>query len=90
MGLDQKGTPVFCVKPGKSGQWNVLEEGFEKPLATFDGREDAMKYAQDIADTKEGSRVKSFAADGSEERDAGSESRASAPATGRGAGGGDL
>jgi hypothetical protein len=58
MGLDQKGSPVFCVKAGRNGQWNVLEEGFEKPLAMFDDRNDAMKYARDLADTKEGATVR--------------------------------
>jgi hypothetical protein len=74
MGFDQKGTSVFCVKPGAKGQWNVLEEGFEKPLASFATRDDAMKYAQDIAETKEGSRVKAYDEDGTEQgpRDASS------------------
>ncbi len=66
MGFDQKGTSVFCVKPGRTGQWNVLEEGFEKPLATFDDEEDAMEYAQDLAETKEGSRVRVYDENGDE------------------------
>lgn len=76
MGFDQKGTSVFCVKPGAKGQWNVLEEGFDKPLATFDDRDDAVKYAQDIAETKDGSSVKMLDQDGTEER-AGSDARGS-------------
>jgi len=66
MGFDQKGTSVFCVKPGRTGQWNVLEEGFEKPLASFDDQSDAMEYAQDLADTKEGSQVRVYDKDGEE------------------------
>lgn len=58
MGLDQKGSTVFCVQQGKSGQWEVSEEGFDKPLASFDNPEDAKKYANDLAKTKEGSGVK--------------------------------
>jgi hypothetical protein len=58
MGFDQKGKSVFCVTQGESGKWHVSEEGFEKPLATFDAREDAEEYARDIAATKEGSTVK--------------------------------
>ena len=58
MGFDQKGTPVFCVTQGRSGKWHVSEEGFEKPIATFDSRNDAEKYAHDLAATKEGSTVK--------------------------------
>ena len=42
MGLDQRGIPVFCVVPDASGQWQVKEEGFEKSLASFDEREDAL------------------------------------------------
>ena len=58
MGFDQKGTSVFCVTQGESGKWNVSEEGFEKPLATFDARDDAEEYARDLAATKQGSTVK--------------------------------
>ena len=54
MGLDQRGTPVFCVVPGKSGQWDVKEEGFEKLPASFDEQEDALEYAHDLAQTKDG------------------------------------
>lgn len=64
MGFDQKGTTVFCVMPGSTGQWNVLEEGFEKPLASFDDRDDAIEYAQDLAETKDGSRVRIYDEDG--------------------------
>lgn len=58
MGFDQKESTVFCVKQSNAGKWDVCEEGFEKPLASFDRSEDAKKYAQELADTKEGSRVK--------------------------------
>jgi len=71
MGLDQKGTAVFCVKAGRAGQWNVLEEGFEKPLASFDQQGDAIDYAQGLADTKEGSKVRIYDQDGRENDTAG-------------------
>lgn len=64
MGFDQKGMSVFCVMPGSAGQWNVLEEGFDKPLASFDDRADALEYAHDLAETKDGSRVKVYDEDG--------------------------
>jgi hypothetical protein len=60
MGFDQKGTAVFCVMPGDSGQWSVMEEGFDKALASFDDRGDAIEYAQDLAATKDGSKVKVY------------------------------
>jgi hypothetical protein len=58
MGFDQKGKSVFCVVQGESGKWHVSEEGFEKPIASFESRNDAEKYANDLAATKEGSTVK--------------------------------
>lgn len=66
MGLDQSGTAVFCVMPGKGGQWDVKEEGFDKPLASFDDQADAIEYARDLADTRDGSRVRIFEEDGRE------------------------
>ena len=65
MGLDQRGSPVFCVVSG-AGQWQVKEEGFEKALASFDERSDALKYARDLANTKQGSRVKAYDEQGRE------------------------
>jgi len=66
MGLDQRGIPVFCVVPDASGQWQVKEEGFEKSLASFDEREDALEYAQDLAGTKQGAKVKIYDEKGAE------------------------
>ncbi len=60
MGFDQRGSTVFCVMPGNSGQWDVKEEGFEKALASFDQQDDALEYAEDLAGTKDGSTVKVF------------------------------
>ena len=58
MGFDQKGTSVFSVSERTAGQWDVCEEGFEKPLASFNSEDDARKYAEDLASTKEGSQVR--------------------------------
>ena len=58
MGFDQKGAPVFCVNAGQGGQWHVSEQGFEKPLASFQSRDEAEEYARDLARTKEGSTVR--------------------------------
>lgn len=57
MGLDQKGDTVFRVARGENGQWDVNEKGFDKPLASFDSEEDACSYANDLAGTKQGSKV---------------------------------
>ncbi|MFL6579952.1 MAG: DUF2188 domain-containing protein [Burkholderiales bacterium] len=66
MGLDQRGSPVFCVVNDASGQWQVKEEGFDKALASFDERSDALNYARDLANTKEGSQVKAYDQQGRE------------------------
>ena len=58
MGFDQQGATVFCVKHSQSGQWDVCEEGFDKPLASFENPDDARKYANDLAKNQEGSSVK--------------------------------
>jgi hypothetical protein len=57
MGLDQKGDIVFQVSRGENGQWDVSERDFDKPLALFDSEGDACGYANNLAKTKEGSRV---------------------------------
>jgi len=35
----------------------VSEKGFDKPLASFDSEKDACSYANDLAKTKQGSKV---------------------------------
>jgi hypothetical protein len=60
MGFDKQGSSVFCVARGASGQWEVSEEGFDKPLASFDSAEDASKYARDMSKVKLNSSVKIF------------------------------
>lgn len=66
MGFDQKGSSVFCVVRGDAGQWDVTEEGFDKPLASFDAVADAREYAHDLGKTKKGSTVKFFDEQGKE------------------------
>ena len=60
MGFDQRGASVFRVALGELGQWEVTEEGFDKPLASFDSMQDAQVYASDLAKTKDGSTVRVF------------------------------
>jgi hypothetical protein len=57
MGFDQKGTVVLRVCRAKNQRWDVKEQGLEKPLASFDQEIDALTYANDLAKTKEGTRV---------------------------------
>jgi hypothetical protein len=48
---------VLRVSRGKDEKWTVSEEGFEKPLASFDNESDARNYANDLAKTKPGTTV---------------------------------
>lgn len=57
MGFDQKGNVVFRVAPGTDNKWDVNEQGFEKPLASFDTEKDASEYAHDIAKGRRDSKV---------------------------------
>lgn len=57
MGFDQKGTVVLRVCRAQNQQWDVKEQGLDKPLASFDREIDAVTYANDLAKTKEGTRV---------------------------------
>lgn len=42
----------FTVKQSGQGPWAVCEAGFEKALAEFDEREEAIEYARGLAATK--------------------------------------
>ena len=42
----------FTVKQSRPGRWSVCEAGFEKPLAEFADRDEAIDYARAIAATK--------------------------------------
>jgi hypothetical protein len=57
MGFDQKGAVVFYISLGENGRWDVLENDFEKPLASFDDQQDACDYANKLSMTKEKSTV---------------------------------
>jgi hypothetical protein len=48
----RESSTVFTVKRSGRGRWAVCESGFEKPLAEFDERVDALEYARGIAGTK--------------------------------------
>ncbi len=58
MGFDQQGSTKFTVTRNSQGKWDVCEQGFTKALASFDGEQDAQKYAKSLSDVKEGSPPK--------------------------------
>lgn len=60
MRFDHKGRLVSWLSPGAPGHWIVMENGLNKPLASFSGQNDARKYADDLAKTNNGSTVMVF------------------------------
>lgn len=57
MGFDQQGKVVLRVSPAANGRWDVNEDTFEDPLASFDSREEACDYANKMTMGKEGATV---------------------------------
>ena len=55
----------FTVKQSAQGRWGVCEGGFEKPLAEFDQRDDAIDYARGLAATKSRASVEAEGENGS-------------------------
>jgi hypothetical protein len=56
---------IIFVKAGPNQRWDVLEQGFDKPISYFDNREEAVKYAKGLAHTKTLAQVKVLETDGS-------------------------
>jgi hypothetical protein len=54
MGSNQQDPLVICVSPGLNGKWDVSEKGAEQPLISFDEKEDAYAYANELTRSREG------------------------------------
>ena len=57
MGFDQKPAVTIHISKSQNGKWDVMENDFEKPLATFDTEQDASDYARALGKTKGGTTV---------------------------------
>jgi hypothetical protein len=57
MGFDQRGSVVIHVSPGENEHWDVWEDDFENPLASFENKNDACEYADKLTMAKEGATV---------------------------------
>lgn len=53
-----EGTVYYTVARSSSGQWEVHERGFDKSIASFSRKEDAIEYAERLAETKRSSEIK--------------------------------
>ncbi len=47
----------YRIERSTAGMWDVNEDGFEEPIASFEDRTDALEYALRLADTKTDSQV---------------------------------
>ncbi len=57
MEFDQKGAVVIHVSPSEDGHWDVWENDFENPLASFDDKDVACDYADKLTMAKDGATV---------------------------------
>lgn len=57
MSVHSKGIVVIRIERGEAGRWNVLEDDFEDPLATFDDRQSACDYANKLSASKAAATV---------------------------------
>ena len=57
MGFDQKQSVTLRISKGINGKWDVTENDFEDPLASFDNEHDATVYATALSKTKGGTTV---------------------------------
>lgn len=57
MGFDQNGSVVIRISRGLEGRWDVSENDFDDPLASFDDRQDACDYANELTMAKKGAAV---------------------------------
>lgn len=60
---------IIFVKADANERWNVLEQGFDKPISYFDNKDDAVKYAKGLANSKTLAQVKVLEKDGSVSND---------------------
>lgn len=58
--MSSKPQGKFCYKVQRSdsGQWEVNEEGFEKAIASFSVKDDAVDYAHRLAEVKNAAEVR--------------------------------
>ena len=48
----------YMVEQSIAGRWDVNEEGFDEPIASFQERADALEYALRLADMKMNAQVR--------------------------------
>ena len=46
-------TVRYVIERSIAGRWEVNQDGFDEPIASFEERADALEYAQRLADMKD-------------------------------------
>jgi len=49
---EQRDSPFVLVAHAPDGRWGVFQRDFDKPQASFDGRQEACDYANELAKTR--------------------------------------
>lgn len=47
-----EGKVRYIIERTMEGKWDVSEKGFDEPIASFQERNDAIEYAQRLANTR--------------------------------------
>jgi len=48
----------YVVERSMAGRWDVNQDGFDEPIASFEERADALEYALRLADRKTDAQVR--------------------------------
>ena len=47
-----EGKVCYTVEQSRSGQWEVTEPGFDRPIVSFSDRDDALEYARRLTEVR--------------------------------------
>jgi len=53
-----EGRVRYIVERSMGGRWDVNQDGFDEPIASFEERADALEYALQLADRKSDAQVR--------------------------------
>ncbi len=53
-----EGRVRYIVERSMGGRWDVNQDGFDEPIASFEERADALEYALQLADRKTDAQVR--------------------------------
>ena len=54
------GNLYYTVTRSRSGQWEVTEPGFDRPIVSFSDRDDALDYARRLTEVRRSAGVRPY------------------------------